>query len=351
VVGNEFQNSPVIESGVRDGAKLRVTLSLDAKPSTVYDLDVVGGSQCDAAGNVAFSRNVGSTRVTTDAGGHVVANVELDVVLPPAMIAASSTGLGGDQSTSEFSPCVETTAAVVTPTPTPTVTPTATRTPTATPTAEATPTATEVASPDPARFALPSVATPAPTAAPLPPPVVGKSVDIVPVTGTVLIKLPGSSRFVTLRAGENLPVGTSVDVTDGRIRLVSVGVDGKPQTAEFYAGRFRIAQAARGDTTTELVLEGPLPECGKRAHAAGGDKKKKKKKKKSRDLWGDGKGTFRTRGKYGSAAIRGTRWLTSDRCDGTLVDVRQGVVTVRDFTSRKTVVVRAGKHHLARAKG
>jgi hypothetical protein len=132
---------------------------------------------------------------------------------------------------------------------------------------------------------------------------------------------------------------------------------GKRQTAEFYGGRFRIVQARRGDTTTELVLTGPLPSCGKRARAAadknkGKSKKKSKPKKrvKARSLWGDGKGSFRVRGKWGSAAIRGTRWLTSDRCEGTLVDVRRGVVTVRDFTRRRTVTVRAGKRYLAPAK-
>jgi len=40
-----------------------------------------------------------------------------------------------------------------------------------------------------------------------------------------------------------------------------------------------------------------------------------------RALWGDGKGQFRTRGQYASATVRGTRWLTADRCDGTFTRV------------------------------
>ena len=48
--------------------------------------------------------------------------------------------------------------------------------------------------------------------------------------------------------------------------------------------------------------------------------------------------------------MRGTVWLTQDRCDRTLTKVRQGTVTVRDNVKRRTVVVRAGRTYTARAK-
>ena len=38
---------------------------------------------------------------------------------------------------------------------------------------------------------------------------------------------------------------------------------------------------------------------------------------------------------------QGAFWLTADRCDGTLAQVRQGTVSVRDLVKKKTVVVRA----------
>ena len=41
-------------------------------------------------------------------------------------------------------------------------------------------------------------------------------------------------------------------------------------------------------------------------------------------------------------------WLTADRCDGTLVRVAKGSVTVRDLVKRKSRVVRARKSYLAR---
>jgi hypothetical protein len=67
-----------------------------------------------------------------------------------------------------------------------------------------------------------------------------------------------------------------------------------------------------------------------------------------RQVWGNGKGRFRTRGRYGAATVRGTRWLTVDRCDGTLFRVAQGVVQVNDVPRRRQVTVRAGGSYLAR---
>ena len=66
-----------------------------------------------------------------------------------------------------------------------------------------------------------------------------------------------------------------------------------------------------------------------------------------RQLWGVGKGKFRTKGKYAAASIRGTQWLTQDRCDGTLVRVTQGSVQVRDFVKGINRVVNAGSRYLA----
>jgi hypothetical protein len=59
------------------------------------------------------------------------------------------------------------------------------------------------------------------------------------------------------------------------------------------------------------------------------------------------KGRFRTRGRHGAATVRGTMWLTQDRCDGTLVFVRHGLVAVRDFTRKRTFMVPAGKRHFS----
>ena len=105
--------------------------------------------------------------------------------------------------------------------------------------------------------------------------------------------------------------------------------------------------------TSDLILKGELPrsQCGplKGARAAGASKKKGPKSVLGQ-LWGNGKGKFRTSGKYSSATVRGTIWLTQDRCDGTLTKVTRGTVQVADFKRRTTVNVTAGHSYLARAQ-
>ncbi|MDP8944282.1 MAG: hypothetical protein M3N16_09220, partial [Actinomycetota bacterium] len=72
----------------------------------------------------------------------------------------------------------------------------------------------------------------------------------------------------------------------------------------------------------------------------------------ARRLWGrDRRGRFRTRGRNGHAVVRGTTWLTEDRCDGTLFAVREGAIVVRPKGSRARVVLRAGGRFLAPAAG
>jgi hypothetical protein len=48
--------------------------------------------------------------------------------------------------------------------------------------------------------------------------------------------------------------------------------------------------------------------------------------------------------------VRGTVYDVIDRCDGTLTKVKRGKVAVRDSRRRKTILVRAGKSYLARAR-
>jgi archaeosine-15-forming tRNA-guanine transglycosylase len=70
-----------------------------------------------------------------------------------------------------------------------------------------------------------------------------------------------------------------------------------------------------------------------------------------RRLWGRDKGgSFRTHGRHSQATVRGTRWLTVDRCDGTLTRVTDGAVSVRDQVRHRTVVVRAGHSYLAKSR-
>ncbi len=190
--------------------------------------------------------------------------------------------------------------------------------------------------------------TPTPTPTPsneLPPPVVGKDVNVEVKTGRVLLKVPGANRFVELVAGQKIPLGTIVDATKGHVTLTSAGARGVLETAEFYAGIFKVSQTKGAKPVTVVTLAEKLscPKKGKAASAAA-------KKKKTRKLWGSGKGNFRTAGHYSAATVRGTRWLVQDTCTTTLTKVTQGVVEVRDNVRRKTVLVRPGKPYTARAR-
>ncbi|MGZ8633491.1 MAG: hypothetical protein ACXWZZ_06500 [Solirubrobacteraceae bacterium] len=185
----------------------------------------------------------------------------------------------------------------------------------------------------------------APTA--LPPPVAGKTVNAQVIAGEVRFKLPGTSAFVALTDPQQLPIGTTFDTTAGRVTLTSASdTKGATQHAWFYEGTFTLGQTTGPHPITTLALAGALPDCTKGARAAATTRKRK-----SRHLWGDGTGRFRTSGRFASATVRGTRWVVSDRCDGTLIRVVRGSVTVRDRVRNKTVVIREGEQYLVRRPG
>ena len=181
-------------------------------------------------------------------------------------------------------------------------------------------------------------------AKPLPPPVAGKKVNAQPSGGTVKIKLPGKKGFRTLKVGQQLPVGTTVDTTKGRVTLVTAGSGNSTGQADFYDGIFKIGQKRRGNRLTTLTLVEKLSCSG-----GGGKASAAKKKKKKRRLWGDGKGKFRTKGKQSAATVVGTKWLVEDTLhDDDDARCERGTVSVRDFVKGKTVVVKAGKKYVAR---
>jgi hypothetical protein len=176
------------------------------------------------------------------------------------------------------------------------------------------------------------------------PPELARSADVSVVSGVVLVKLPGSASFVPLSHTSQIPVGAIVDTTKGRVRVVTALPRGKTQSADFFQGVFQLTQAKTGLATMALV-GGNFNVCGKAGRAASAAKSVDVRK-----LWGAGKGKFRTKGRYAAATIRGTTWLTDDRCDGTLIRVTQGAVTVRDLVKKRNVVVTKGHSYLAKRR-
>jgi hypothetical protein len=175
-----------------------------------------------------------------------------------------------------------------------------------------------------------------------PAPDLGETLVADPVSGTVRVRLAGRRRFVPLQSIRELPLGSTLDTRRGRVEVATERRRrGRFQRGLFYGGLFKVRQSAATRFVTDLVLGGALTSCpqGSASAAARG----------SRKLWGNADGRFRTRGRHSSGAVRGTRWLTVDRCDGTLTVVREGTVAVRDFTLDRTVLVDAGERYLAEA--
>jgi hypothetical protein len=204
--------------------------------------------------------------------------------------------------------------------------------------------------------------------------VVQQSSDLSPSSGTVLVKLPGSSKFVPISSSKLVPFGAVIDASHGTVTVTVALPDGKTTTSAFWGGEFTLSQASNGDVTATLTgssFKGcPKPPRSHkksrpaRAHTARAKtttKKTKKKKTKStaiRSLWSNAHGSFITKGSYGAAAVLGTRWLTRDQCDGTFFDVihthndPHGEIRVTvEHPHRHTELLKQGHSLLALAPG
>ena len=165
-----------------------------------------------------------------------------------------------------------------------------------------------------------------------------------PVDGTVRVKRPGRP-FETLAADQEIPLGSLVDARKGRVEIVSEGRNGELRSAIFSEGKFVIGQVGGGKFTV-AELAGKFGSCGK----AKAGVKAKKGKKKSRTLFANGGGGHRTTGAYGSATVRGTVWRTTDTCEGSRFNTIRGSIAVRDFGSKKKVIVDEGDSYFAKAR-
>lgn len=178
----------------------------------------------------------------------------------------------------------------------------------------------------------------------LPPLVPGRTQLLTPVNGTILVRRPGDAGFLPLGLAGPIPNGTEVDATAGTTDLtVAAAGTRRRETVRTTAGRFRIRQGTRRGDPADLVLSEPLSGCPApgAARAAAGPTRRTLRTFVRR------RGRFRTRGRYASALVRGTRWTTTDSCAGTAIAVQQGTVSVFDYGRRRTVLVPAGARYLA----
>lgn len=183
------------------------------------------------------------------------------------------------------------------------------------------------------------------TTEPAPPP--EDQADATP-SGTVLINVNG--KFVRLKALRRLRLGTELDTRKGRITLRAHD----RSRGTFYGGRFKLLRGldtpVRGRKARRLIAlaltGGDFTVCKKRATAGTAVLPAEP----VRYAWGSASGSFRTKGKYAAATVRGTLWRTADFCTGTQITVRRGKVDVLDLVKHKHVLITAGHSYMALAK-
>ena len=187
---------------------------------------------------------------------------------------------------------------------------------------------------------------------PPPPPSQPGTFNAIP-TDTILINgapVPSDQPLV-------LKDGDTVDATNGILTFTtSDGSTGSFSSTQPTASRrtastaraaaelpaqFTLSQGSDGVTTLTLA-GGDFASCGSPRSLAAN-------KNPVRGLWGTAKGNFRTSARFSSATVRGTIWLVQDRCDGSLTQVVQGTVAVRDTVRNKTVLVSSGSSYLAKS--
>jgi len=213
-------------------------------------------------------------------------------------------------------------------------------------------------------------------------PALGETANVTPISGLVFVKLPGSGHsarsaradgrlvkgqgFIPLTQARQVPVGSEIDARRGTLQIVAASPRKRhTQQARLSGGVFSVGQAGTGrdkGLATFTLKENAFPgapsyaSCGigKQARMAGtsapGAQDAKLGPKVLQTLTAsDNHGSFRTTGRYSAATVRGTQWVTEDRCDGTLTKVKRGKVSVLDFHTRTTITLRAGQSFLATA--
>ena len=174
-------------------------------------------------------------------------------------------------------------------------------------------------------------------------PLQGRTFLVTAVSGQVYTTPPGGGRTETVTTSRNIPVGSRLDVVDGVVALVAALPDGRYQLATFKDGRFDARQSATGNGMVRLVLRGNVGCVEARISRL--------PIRFGRRLWArDRRGRWQTHGRDSVGTVRGTTWITEDRCEGTLTIVKRGSVRVRDRATGRRVLVRAGQSYLARRR-
>ncbi len=184
-----------------------------------------------------------------------------------------------------------------------------------------------------------------------PPPTLGVSGNVAPVSGNVYVRVPGTPGFVLLSSLRQVPFGTVIDARHGTVSVTTIGPNGHVQTGQFYAGEFVLSQGANGKVVATLVGGNfnICPTATERSHLASISSRRASGKHVVRKLWANAHGSFSTKGNYAAGAVQGTKWVTEDLCDGTRIRVTRDKVKVTNLVTHKTIEVFNRHSYLAKA--
>lgn len=166
-----------------------------------------------------------------------------------------------------------------------------------------------------------------------PKPRLGQTVVVKPTKGTVTVK-PRGGKLVKLKSAMAIPVGSTVNTTNGEVRLVTAGKGKVTYSGAFSQGAFVVTQR-KTDALTDLTLTG-----GDFSTCRTGNPEKPivtGARSRKRRLFGRARGRFRTRGRNSSATVKGTEWSIEDRCDGTLTVDKKGQVATANRDLKYTL--------------
>jgi DNA-binding beta-propeller fold protein YncE len=192
-----------------------------------------------------------------------------------------------------------------------------------------------------------------PAASIVPAPVLAIAGNVAPISGTVLVQLPGTKAFVPLSSLRQIPFGTVIEATQGHVSVTTAQPNGTTQTGEFFEGEFVLKQGRNGQVIAELTGGNfsVCPTARERAHKASATAAASHASGKHvvRKLWANAHGSFSTKGNYAAGAVQGTEWLTEDLCEGTLIRVTRDKVAVTNLVNHHHVEVKTGHKYLAKA--
>jgi hypothetical protein len=152
-----------------------------------------------------------------------------------------------------------------------------------------------------------------------PQPKLARQFVVAQASGKVFVKTPGAASFERVTERRTIPVGTTVNASNGRAKLIGAIGGDRVARGEFWAGAFIATQKRRTKVIDLELAGGDFSGCGKARSAAN-------RRRIARRLKANAKGPFRTTGRHTAGTVRGTKWTTADRCASSTIETEKGAV-------------------------